>query len=134
MRLTSLGSSILILGLGATAWPTASQVKARWPVQPVPVGAPAKPNSAQPQLTVSPKGVLLSWIERNGAESTLKFAERTSGGWSAAQVVATGKDWFVNWADVPSVIRLDDGTLVGHWLQKSGPDTYAYDVRLSHSR
>ena len=28
----------------------------------------------------------------------------------------------------------DDGTLVGHWLQKSGPDTYAYDVRLSYSR
>lgn len=30
--------------------------------------------------------------------------------------------------------RLEDGTLVAHWLQKSGPDTYAYDVRLSHSR
>jgi hypothetical protein len=47
--------------------------------------------------------------------------------------VASGDDWFVNWADVPSVIRLDDGTLVGHWLQKSGPGTYAYDVRLSYS-
>jgi hypothetical protein len=34
---------------------------------------------------------------------------------------------------VPSVIRLADGTLYGHWLQKSGPSTYAYDVRLSRS-
>jgi hypothetical protein len=133
MRLISLGSSILI-ALGATVWPAASQGGARWALQPVPVEAPTKPNSAQPQLTVSRKGVLLSWVERNGAEATLKFAERTSAGWSAARVVATGKDWFVNWADVPSVMRLEDGTLVGHWLQKSGPDTYAYDVRLSYSK
>ena len=25
------------------------------------------------------------------------------------------------------------GAIVAHWLQKSGPSTYAYDVRLSHS-
>jgi hypothetical protein len=50
-----------------------------------------------------------------------------------AKVVATGTDWFVNWADVPSVMRLDDGGLVGHWLQKSGSSAYAYDVKLSRS-
>jgi hypothetical protein len=49
-------------------------------------------------------------------------------------MVASGDDWFVNWADVPSVIRLGDGSLAAHWLQKSAPDTYAYDVRLSYSR
>jgi hypothetical protein len=26
--------------------------------------------------------------------------------------VASGTDWFVSWADVPSVSRLADGTLV----------------------
>ena len=31
-------------------------------------------------------------------------------------------------------MRLPNGTIVGHWLQKSGPDTYAYDVRLSYSK
>lgn len=36
-------------------------------------------------------------------------------------------------ADVPSVVRLADGSLAAHWLQKSGPDTYAYDVWLSYS-
>ena len=34
---------------------------------------------------------------------------------------------------MPSVVRLADGSLYGHWLQKSGPDTYAYDVRLARS-
>jgi hypothetical protein len=75
----------------------------------------------------------MSWIERTGDLATLKFAERTKDGWSAARSVASGRDWFVNWADVPSVLRLADGSLYGHWLQKSGPDTYAYDVRLARS-
>lgn len=97
------------------------------------VSTPAASNSAQPQLTISNRGVLLSWIERAGEIATLKFAERTADGWTEPRTVASGSDWFVNWADVPSVVRLADGSLYGHWLQKSGPDTYAYDVRLSRS-
>jgi len=98
-----------------------------------PIASPAAPGSAQPQLTVSSRGVLLSWIERAGDVASLKFAERTKDGWSAARTVSSGRDWFVNWADVPSVLRMGDGALYGHWLQKSGPDTYAYDVRLARS-
>lgn len=131
MRL--LGVSLVALWL-AQGWLISGQNRTGWSFSPTSVQSPAKPNSAQPQLTVSRKGVILSWIERAGAEATLKFSERTATGWTAATTVASGRDWFVNWADVPSVARLDDGTLVAHWLQKSGPDTYAYDVRLSHSR
>lgn len=97
------------------------------------LATPAAANSAQPQLSVSKRGVLLSWIERNGDLATLKFAERTASGWSPSRTIAAGRDWFVNWADVPSALRLPSGAIVAHWLQKSGPDTYAYDVRLSHS-
>ena len=100
---------------------------------PEPIATPAATNSAQPQLTMSKRGVLLSWIERGGDLATLKFSERTASGWSAAQTVASGRDWFVNWADVPSVLRLPSGALVAHWLQKSAASTYAYDVRLSYS-
>ena len=95
--------------------------------------SPAAAQSAQPQLRSSSKGALLSWVERRGAGATLKFAERESGRWSEARTVASGDDWFVNWADVPSVMRISSGTLVAHWLQKSGAGPYAYDVRLSHS-
>lgn len=103
-------------------------------ITPLAIPSPASGTSAQPQLTVSSRGVLLSWIERTGDLATLKFAERTGSGWTDARTVASGRDWFVNWADVPSVMRLPNGTLVGHWLQKSGLDTYAYDVRLSYSK
>ena len=98
------------------------------------IASPAGPNSGQPHLSASPRGLILSWVERDGQRATLRFAERTPNGWSIPRTVASGHDWFVNWADVPSVVRLANGTLVGHWLQKSGPDTYAYDVRLSHSQ
>jgi hypothetical protein len=96
---------------------------------PTPVGA----ESAQPQLSVSKRGVLLSWIERSSTGATLKFTEKAGGAWGDVRTVASGTNWFVNWADVPSVIRLPDGTLAAHWLQKSRAGTYAYDLRLSYS-
>jgi hypothetical protein len=102
-------------------------------VAPQTIATPAAPNSAQPQLSVSKRGILVSWIERNGDLATLKFAERTANGWTAAKTIASGRDWFVNWADVPSALRLPSGALVAHWLQKSASSTYAYDVRLSYS-
>ena len=116
----------------ATGAPLAGDQSA-WSLTIQPLNSPAGADTAQPQLSVSSRGVLLSWIERSGPAATLKFSERTGEAWSEPRSVASGKDWFVNWADVPSVVRLDDGTLAAHWLQKSGPDTYAYDVRLSYS-
>lgn len=113
------------MGVWAQATPT---------LAPLAIASPATGSSAQPQLSVSSRGVLLSWIERTGDLATLRFSERTATGWSDARTVASGRDWFVNWADVPSVMRLPNGTIVGHWLQKSGTDTYAYDVRLSYSK
>lgn len=121
-----------VLAATAGAWNSIGAAQGA-DMMPQAIATPATGVSAQPQLTVSSRGVLLSWIERTGELATLKFAERTANGWSDARTVAAGRDWFVNWADVPSVMRLPNGTLVGHWLQKSGPDTYAYDVRLSYS-
>jgi hypothetical protein len=127
-------SAILLLAVLATADAVARQAKdTTFAFAPQAVTTPAAANSAQPQLSVSPRGVLVSWIERNGDLATLRFAERTPSGWTPARTIASGRDWFVNWADVPSALRLPSGAIVAHWLQKSGPSTYAYDVRLSHS-
>src|SRR5690606_23551401 len=89
---------------------------ASWALTVEPLPTPTAARSGQPQLSVSNRGVILSWIERTGDTATLKFAETTPTGWSEPQTVASGRDWFVNWADVPSVARLKDGTLVAHWL------------------
>lgn len=128
------GAGLALLGLGFVISPAARAQPAARPLAVEPIGSPAGAASAQPQLSASSRGVLLSWIDREGPRAILKWAERTPTGWTNPRIVASGDDWFVNWADVPSALRLGDGTLVAHWLQKSGPDTYAYDVRLSYSR
>lgn len=132
-RYLTFGTLALVAALVGARPAASTTEQPAWPIDAVAVNSPAQANSANPQMTVSDRGVLLSWIERDGDLATLRFSERTGSGWTAAQTVASGRDWFVNWADVPSVLRLPSGALVAHWLQKSGADTYAYDVRLSHS-
>ena len=131
-RALSISIVIVAAGLSLTAGQPAS-VPA-WTLKVEPIDTPAGPQSGQPHLAETAAGVLLSWIERTGESASLKFSELSGRAWSAPRTVASGANWFVNWADVPSVVRLRDDTLVAHWLQKSGPDTYAYDVRLSYSK
>jgi hypothetical protein len=96
--------------------------------------SPAASNSAQPQLSALGDRVVLSWVERSGESATLRFSERTDTGWTEARTVATGTNWFVNWADVPSVIPLQHESMAAHWLQNSAASDDSYDVRLSFSR
>lgn len=124
---------IVSIGVAGTATAKAVALQTIFAIAPQPIATPAAAGSAQPQLTVSKRGVLASWIERSGDLATLKFAERTATGWTAARTIASGRNWFVNWADVPSALRLPSGAIVAHWLQKSAASTYAYDVRLSYS-
>jgi hypothetical protein len=98
------------------------------------VVVPAGTNSVEPQLTGSGGRVILSWLELQGVHTTLKFAERTAYGWSDTRTVASGDDFMVNSADVPSVRLLADGTLAAHWLQQDGPDPESYKLRLARSK
>lgn len=97
--------------------------------------SPAGQGSGQPNLAVSPDGrVYLSWIERLGeGRFSLRFAVKEKDQWSAPRVIAEGTNWFVNWADFPSMVVLPDGSLAAHWLAKSGTGTFEYDVTISRS-
>lgn len=97
--------------------------------------SPAGPGSGQPNLAVSPDGrIYLSWIERLGeGRFSLRFAMKEGEGWTAPRVIAEGANWFVNWADFPSMVALPDGSLAAHWLVKSAPGTFDYDVYIARS-
>lgn len=98
------------------------------------LSSPATGDSSEPQITSDGNRTILSWIElADDFRATLKFSERTSSGWSPARVVASGQDFFVNSADVPSVRALADGTIAAHWLQANG-DGEAYNLLLSWSK
>jgi len=97
------------------------------------IDSPAGPASAQPFLTASSRGVLLSWFENVQGQSVLKFASRTANGWSTPRKIVSGDDFFLNWADVPSVVRLQNGTLAAHWLRRNSPRGAGYDVEIATS-
>src|SRR5262245_2082233 len=92
---------------------------AAWTPQVERIPSPAGADSAQPQLTSSGDAAVLSWLENGSSHTELEFAERTARGWSDPHVIASGDDFFANWADLPSVLRLHDRqrTLVAHWLR-----------------
>ena len=95
----------------------------------------AEPGSAEVDLTTGPDGrVYLSWVEP-GADSThaLRFSVMEGGAWSLPRTIASGRGWFVNWADFPSLRVMEGGRMAAHWLQKSGAGKYAYDVRIAQS-
>jgi len=84
-------------------------------------------------MTVEGDRIVMSWVERDGKKSTLKFAERTASGWSTPAVVISSERLMVNAADVPSVRAMPDGSFAAHWLEESGPDPEAYNLRLAFS-
>jgi hypothetical protein len=97
--------------------------------------SPAGPGSGEPNLTAGPDGrVFLSWLEPvDDSAHALRFATLDATRWSAPRTITQRADLFVNWADFPSVVPLGGRRIAAHWLQKSGKDKYAYDVRVSQS-
>jgi hypothetical protein len=103
-----------------------------------PIVTPAGPGSAEPNLSLGPAGrVYLSWLE-SGPDSAhhFKFATLQNERFSAPRLIAAGAkgDWFVNWADFPSLFPISNTRLVAHWLQRTGDSRYAYGVRVAQSR
>jgi hypothetical protein len=128
-------SSLIILAAAACALTlSCRRAPAEWTVTISQLESPAGANSSEPQMEVSDRGTLLSWIERTGTTTALKFAERTASGWTQPGTAASGPGWFLSYADVPSVKRLANGTLVAQWLQNTEEWREAYDLRLSYSK
>jgi len=98
------------------------------------VESPARVGSAQPHLTKSPTGeIVLSWLAVRGEAHELRFAIFEDSAWSGATTVASGRNWFVNWADFPSVEPVSDQQWLAHWLVRQANSAFAYDVFIASS-
>jgi hypothetical protein len=134
-QLIWLTTWLLILTAGCNK----SQLTTSVPEAPLTIRAiesPATGDAREPELSATPDGrIILSWVERIADQRyALRAAMRDRSGWTEPLTVAEGDNWFINWADFPSVIGLSDGSLAAHWLVKSGPGTYAYNVNIAISR
>jgi hypothetical protein len=102
-----------------------------------PLAVPAPPGSAEPNLSPGAGGrVYLSWIEQApDSGHLLRFAMLRGQRFDSPRTIArAGKgEWFVNWADFPSVIALSESQLAAHWLERTGSSRYAYGVRVARS-
>lgn len=81
---------------------------------------PAGPGALAPSLAAAPDGIVrLSWLEPAGAERwALKVSrfDAAADRWLEPVTVASGTDWFVNWADFPSVNALSETDLMAVWF------------------
>ncbi len=102
-----------------------------------PIAAPAAPGARFPNLASAADGqtVVMSWLEPGADDGFhLRYAEwQRTQNWGTPIEVASGEDWFINWADFPSVVPANGGPWAAHWLQQKPGGVYAYDVmtRLS---
>lgn len=95
---------------------------------------PAAPDSLASHLAPGPQGTLgLSWVEPFEQGHRLRYSLLDAGHWSEPMTVASGNDWFVNWADFPSVLALSDSTLAAQWLVRQAAGGHAYDVAVAWS-
>jgi len=98
----------------------------------------ALPGQAEPSIVAHPAGgYVLTWIDRvDGGGARLEFARLDDAGKVGQRGrIAQGDDWFVNWADFPSLAILDNGDWLSFVLRKSDPAApYAYDIWTTRSR
>lgn len=100
------------------------------------LAVPAAAGSGMYSLTAGAPGeAWLSWLEPGPATTALKFARFARGAWGPAREIAHSANWFVNWADHPSVTAMRDGTLAAHWLENndSKRGSYGYGIRIVRS-
>lgn len=124
-----------VLSSLAVACLTAAVLRAQPPV--LPLTTPAGADSGMYSLATGADGrTYLVWIEPVAAGGhALKFSRLDGAAWQPPTEIARGGDWFVNWADHPSLTAAADGRLFVHWLVNTGKKSgsYGYGIRVATS-
>ena len=89
----------------------------------------ASAGSAEPHLATTADGaVVMSWLEPSEHGTDLRWSVLQGGQWVEPRTIASGENWFVNWADFPSVEPIDNELWAAHWLVKRPGGTYALSL------
>lgn len=94
---------------------------------------PFPPQSLFPNLFWDGNEMVISYIHTQGDTlDQLYFSTFEGGQFTKPLKIAEGRDWFVNWADIPTITKSGNNVLAS-WLDKSDNGTYDYDVKMSLS-
>lgn len=126
--------AVIAIGLAMTT--SSCQPTQEHPLSMQIVENPAAAGSRLPRLAELPgKGIVMSWVEASTEGHILRFAIHQDDQWIRQGEVARGSNWFINWADFPSVVAIDQSYWLAHWLVKHpGGGTYDYDIATSFSK
>lgn len=96
--------------------------------------SPTGDSCGEPYLFTDNKGsVYLSWIEKIARQSKLKYSSFVNNKWDTASTIASGNNWFVNWADYPVISSDGNNNFIAHYLEKSDTAKFTYDVKITSS-
>jgi hypothetical protein len=94
----------------------------------------AAAESVTPHLASTVDGrAVLSWLEPSEKGMALRAARLDGDAWQPTVTIAEGDNWFVNWADFPSVVPITNELWAAHWLVKTPGNAYSYNVAISVS-
>lgn len=119
-------SPVVLIALSLAAAETSGPVRQ--------VDPPTAPQSGMSFLTTAADGkVYLSWIDPlSEGGHALRFARWNGKTWNTPETIAAGKNWFVNWVDMPSIAALPDGSFLAHWLSRAdGGGKHGYGIKIA---
>jgi hypothetical protein len=127
------GMAALCTAAVAMTWVSVTGARAAVEALPTPAGAGS---NAYAMAAGHDGHAYLVWIEPSGeGAQALKFSRFDGRAWNAPRDIARGSNWFVNWADHPSIAEMPDGSLLAHWLVNTGrkAGSYGYGIRVARS-
>lgn len=84
-----------------------------------------------PYLFSGTEGLMLSWVKMiDDTTAQLNYSRLNAEEWEQPKAIVQGADWFINWADFPSITE-NNGNLLTHFLKKSSVEKFSYDVKLN---
>ena len=90
---------------------------------------PFPENSSESFLLSTDKDLFISWTEQVLDSNFLYISKLEGDSWTNKELITKGTDWFVNWADFPSIsLNEVSGSIFSFHLQKSSEETFSYDV------
>lgn len=97
------------------------------------INNPAETGSRFPNLHTDASGnVFMSWVSNIEEDIyAIEYAVFDGERWSESRTVKLSNNFFVNWADFPSVVGKNGEAVASHWLRKVEGGPYAYHVKVA---
>jgi hypothetical protein len=97
------------------------------------INNPAQMGSQYPFLYRDDSGdITMSWVSSIEEDIyAIEYSTLREGRWTPPATVNISHNYFVNWADFPSVVSRDGSVVASHWLRKIEGGPYAYNVNIA---